>query len=484
MAVVDVALPGISGLELCRRLRRRFPGMKVVLISMFDEPEWKAEAARAGASAYLLKDLPAEEILAALRRVANGGKPPSRRGAGFAPHRQGTGSGATFGPGEENAGDRGAPFPVGDDDPGPQGLGHAQARRPLHPGAFAGGIALGPPSQPQPAGAMILERYRTLIAEGLTRVAGLDGPLGLLVRYPLGLSEADGRPGPGIGGKLLRPSLVLFSCEALGGKPEKALPLACALELIHNFSLVHDDIQDGDEFRRGRPTAWKVFGLGQAINSGDALLVLALDTALSADLPDETKVLAQKALLSATLRMIEGQVLDLSAEGKPLSVEGYLEMARRKTGALLGCALELGALAGGRPDLRELSLALGEELGLAFQIRDDILGIWGDPGENGKARGKRSSPKKAVFPCELCAREGSRAFPPPFRAGKEHGGNFAEAFGGGRKGSFGNGSGKAHPKGCGDRKKASLGRWGARGIPRASFVFGQKGGVRWDGRFP
>ncbi len=248
---------------------------------------------------------------------------------------------------------------------------------------------------------MILERYRPLIAEGLSRAAGLDGPLGLLVRYPLGLSEADGRPGPGIGGKLLRPSLVLFSCEALGGEPQKTLPLACALELVHNFSLVHDDIQDEDEFRRGRPTVWKVFGVGQAINSGDALLVLALDTALSADLPDETKVLAQKALLSATLRMIEGQVLDLSVEGKPLLVEGYLEMARRKTGALLGCALELGALAAGRPDLRDLSRGLGEELGLAFQIRDDILGIWGDPKKTGKPVGSDLLRKKRSFPVSV-----------------------------------------------------------------------------------
>ncbi|MBC7222311.1 polyprenyl synthetase family protein [Candidatus Bipolaricaulota bacterium] len=245
---------------------------------------------------------------------------------------------------------------------------------------------------------MILERYRPLIVEGLTKAVGLDGPLGLLVRYPLGLSEADGAPGPGIGGKLLRPSLVLFSCEALGGEVREALPLACALELVHNFSLVHDDIQDGDEFRRGKPTVWKVFGVGQAINSGDALLTLALRVALDAELPSASKIMAQETLVSATLRMIEGQVLDLEGEGKVLGVREYLEMARRKTGALLGCALALGAIAAGRPEFQKISQELGEELGLAFQIRDDILGIWGDPERTGKPVGSDLLRKKRSFP--------------------------------------------------------------------------------------
>jgi len=246
----------------------------------------------------------------------------------------------------------------------------------------------------------ILSRYRDEVTRALIQALHGQGELFRLLRYPMGLEEPDGAPGPGIGGKLLRPALVCFSCEALGGEAEKALPLACALELVHNFSLVHDDIQDGDELRRGRPTAWKAFGIAQAINVGDGLLALALRTALEEDsLPPGTLIAAHRALLSATFRMIEGQVLDLSLEGTPDGgVERYLDMARKKTGALLGCALELGALAAGRPELSQDHFQLGETLGLAFQARDDLLGIWGDPAVTGKpagsdlARGKRSWP--------------------------------------------------------------------------------------------
>lgn len=264
-----------------------------------------------------------------------------------------------------------------------------------------------------------LERYRPRIAEGLRRAAELDGLLGVLVRYPLGLAEADGAPGPGIGGKLLRPSLVLFSCEALGGEVERALPLAVALELIHNFSLVHDDIQDGDELRRGRPTAWKAFGVGQAINAGDALLVLALRVALAAELPPQARLQAQELLTAATLAMLEGQVLDLAAEGKPLDVAGYLRMARRKTGALLGAAFALGALAAGRPDLQRISQALGEELGLAFQITDDLLGIWGDPQKTGKPVGGDLLRRKRSFPVSF-ALERDSALPSLLSAPEAH----------------------------------------------------------------
>lgn len=248
--------------------------------------------------------------------------------------------------------------------------------------------------------ARILSRYRSEIVAALTRTLAGEGALFRLLRYPMGLEEPDGTPGPGIGGKLLRPALVCFSCEALAGEVEKALPLACALELVHNFSLVHDDIQDEDELRRGRPTAWKAFGIAQAINAGDGLLVLALRTALEAEdgLPPETVLAAHQALLAATFRMIEGQVLDLSLEGRNAGVAEYLRMAREKTGALLGCALELGAIAAGKEEPRGRLRELGETLGLAFQIRDDWIGIWGDPRATGKPVGSDLSRRKRSFP--------------------------------------------------------------------------------------
>lgn len=245
---------------------------------------------------------------------------------------------------------------------------------------------------------MLSERYRQRIVERLEGAVSVPSLLRVLLRYPLGLSEADGSPGPGIEGKLLRPSLVLFSCEALGGTGDRALPLAVALELVHNFSLVHDDIQDGDEVRRGRASAWKALGTPQAINAGDGLLVCGLREALGAGLPDDQRIRAQESLLSATFRMIEGQAWDLAAEGQPLDLLGYEELVRRKTGALFGCALELGALAAGRPDLAAAHRALGEELGLAFQIKDDILGIWGDPERTGKPKGSDLRRRKRSFP--------------------------------------------------------------------------------------
>ena len=246
----------------------------------------------------------------------------------------------------------------------------------------------------------ILRKYREPIVARLEGVLQKRGPLGEMFYYHMGLQEADGSPGPGIGGKLLRPSLVCFSCEALGGQIDAALPLAAALELVHNFSLIHDDIQDKDELRRGRPTVWKVYGVEQAINAGDGLLVLALRTALETkDLTPETAVAAQKTLLSATYRMIEGQVLDLSLEGRAAGVAEYLDMARKKTGALIGCAMELGGIAAGADEgLRGKLRELGEVLGLAFQIRDDWIGIWGDPGVTGKPVGSDLLRRKRSFP--------------------------------------------------------------------------------------
>jgi geranylgeranyl diphosphate synthase type I len=246
----------------------------------------------------------------------------------------------------------------------------------------------------------ILTRYRGRILSRLEGVLDDPGPLREMLAYHMGLREADGSPGPGIGGKLLRPALVCFSCEALGGEVEAALPLAVALELVHNFSLIHDDVQDRDEVRRGRPTVWKTFGVEQAINAGDGMLILALRTALKAEkLPERARLVGLSALLSATYRMIEGQVLDLFLQGREAKVAEYLAMAHKKTGALLGCALELGAIAAvAGEELREKLYELGKVLGLAFQIRDDWIGIWGDPDITGKPVGSDLLQRKRSFP--------------------------------------------------------------------------------------
>ena len=245
----------------------------------------------------------------------------------------------------------------------------------------------------------ILSRYRGTIEQGLREsLADLDLPLYGMVRYHLGFGDGAAH----YLGKALRPSLLLFAHEALGGEPGEALPAAVALELVHSFSLVHDDIQDRDEERHGRPTAWRRFGEAQAINVGDALRELAALALLKLeeDFPAEVALRASAVLDRATLEMIEGQWLDLAFEEQDeVTLGDYLGMVERKTGALFGAALELGAL---------LALAVegvirafrgcGRRLGLSFQIRDDLLGCWGDAARTGKStendilRRKRSLP--------------------------------------------------------------------------------------------
>ncbi|MGC9529260.1 MAG: polyprenyl synthetase family protein [Candidatus Bipolaricaulaceae bacterium] len=247
----------------------------------------------------------------------------------------------------------------------------------------------------------ILRRWRPRIVRAVEAALAGDDRLAELLRYPLGLSDPGGGTGPGVGGKLVRPALTCFGCYALGGRVERALPLAAALELVHNFSLVHDDIQDGDDLRRGRPTVWKAFGKAQAINVGDGLLVVALGAALRGGegLDTEAVVAAGRSLLAATYRMIEGQVLDLGLEGETDGgVEAYLTMARKKTGALLGCGLELGAVAAGMAELAPAHREVGEVLGLAFQVGDDLLGIWGDPERTGKPAGGDLMRRKRSWP--------------------------------------------------------------------------------------
>lgn len=228
-----------------------------------------------------------------------------------------------------------------------------------------------------------------------------------MLRYHLGWEDASGAPADN-GGKRLRPALCLLTCEAVGGDVRKGLPLACALELVHNFSLIHDDVQDRDQKRHGRDTVWSLWGEPQAINAGDALLAVAhlsLAESTDAGLPAETAVGAASLLSERTLEMVEGQVMDIEFESRlDVSLEEYIAMISGKTGALFDASLGLGALAGGASlsDVEALGRC-GRALGIAFQVRDDMLGVWGAEERTGKSaasdirRRKKSLPAVYAF---------------------------------------------------------------------------------------
>ena len=212
----------------------------------------------------------------------------------------------------------------------------------------------------------------------------IDERTRLTAGYQLGYWDADGQPTTRGGGKGLRPALVLLSARAAGKTAEDALPGAAAVELVHNFSLLHDDVIDGDAERRHRPTAWAAFGVGPAILAGDALLSLAGDV-LSA-MPGHGGTWGLRYLNAAVRRLIAGQAADVAFEHRDtVTLDECLTMARDKTAALLSCSATLGAVLCGGPPALTLGLALyGDRLGLAFQLVDDLLGIWGEPAVTGK----------------------------------------------------------------------------------------------------
>jgi len=235
----------------------------------------------------------------------------------------------------------------------------------------------------------------------VTRVDG-DGldELHYMLAYHLGW-EGEGA-GPAASGKRIRPLLVLLSAEAAGGAWQNALPAAAAVELVHNFSLIHDDIEDNSPLRRGRTTVWKKWGIAQAINSGDAmftlghLAILRLEETVSA----AVALHAARILQETCLRLPQGQYMDISYEARgDLNLEAYWPMVGGKTAALLSACTELGALVAGAPATTRMAYRrFGHCLGLAFQAQDDLLGIWGDAALTGKsnesdlASGKKSLP--------------------------------------------------------------------------------------------
>ena len=208
--------------------------------------------------------------------------------------------------------------------------------------------------------------------------------------------------GPEATGKRIRPLLVLLCTAACGADWNSALPAAAAIELVHNFSLVHDDIQDNSDIRRGRPTTWVKWGMPMAINVGDALFVLSNQAIINLKRSHSAEIVVKAAeiLHDTCLELTRGQFLDMSYEERnDLAVEDYWPMISGKTAALLSACCHIGALLGGADDAaKDAYRAFGHYLGLAFQVQDDILGIWGDEALTGKSvasdliEGKNSLP--------------------------------------------------------------------------------------------
>ncbi|MFE2584185.1 polyprenyl synthetase family protein [Streptomyces sp. NPDC059378] len=256
----------------------------------------------------------------------------------------------------------------------------------------------------------LLERGRTLATPVLrAAVDRLAPPMDTVSAYHFGWIDAEGNPTAGDGGKAVRPALAVLSAEVTGAAPEVGVPGAVAVELVHNFSLLHDDLMDGDEQRRHRDTVWKVHGPAQAILVGDALFALANEVLLELGTVEAGR--ATRRLTSASRALIDGQAQDISYEHRDrVSVEECLEMEGNKTGALLACASSIGAVLGGADDRTADTLErYGYHLGLAFQAVDDLLGIWGDPESTGKQTWSDLRQRKKSLPVVAALAAGGSA---------------------------------------------------------------------------
>ena len=222
------------------------------------------------------------------------------------------------------------------------------------------------------------------------------------------------------GGKRLRPVMVLAFCELCGGNAENVLPFAAALEMVHTYSLIHDDLpcMDNDDYRRGKLTNHRVFGEATAVLAGDALLTAAFGQLASAKLPAERIVEAVRvlSLCAGEMGMVGGQVLDMDAEMRICTEQEVIDIQSRKTGALISAACQLGVIAAGGSSKQQTAAAqYADSLGLAFQIQDDILDVIGDAGKLGKATGvdKNKNTFVRLYGVETCkemvARETEKA---------------------------------------------------------------------------
>lgn len=261
---------------------------------------------------------------------------------------------------------------------------------------------------------VLLERTRAVVDPELRAVLeSLPGPMRRIALYHFGWQDADGIPAAGNGGKAIRPALVLSAAAALGGPAARAAAVraAVAVELVHNFTLLHDDVMDRDTSRRHRPTAWTVFGDTDAILAGDALLALALRLLAQDTHPAGGPAAAR--LASCVVELCAGEHTDTDMEHRApeeVTLDEVLAMAESKTGALLGCACALGALyAGAGPQEVAALDGFGRQAGLAFQLIDDVIGIWGDPERTGKPAGADLAARKKSLPVVAALTSGTEA---------------------------------------------------------------------------
>ena len=274
------------------------------------------------------------------------------------------------------------------------------------------GNAVQPPAPPGTGPELpgMFDRYRDYLETALARAvprAELH-PVNAVLRYHLGWSDRDGNPSPtpASQGKALRPTLCMFACDALEGEPRRAAPAAAALELIHNFSLIHDDIQDEGLERRHQPTVWALWGTAKALTAGNAMQSLGdLATARGnrsgvPGVPAAVAVQVAGLLTQSCLEMIEGQCRDLQFERRAvIGIDEYLDMIALKTGALIRSSLVIGAtIATGDADTIAGVARFGRAIGRLFQIRDDYLGIWGDEAITGKSTDSDIVQRKKTYP--------------------------------------------------------------------------------------
>jgi geranylgeranyl diphosphate synthase, type I len=262
---------------------------------------------------------------------------------------------------------------------------------------------------PTEAAPRALRRARDAVAPATRAfLARLDDTSAAIAAYHLGWTDVAGAPIPGGGGKAVRPALATLSAQAAGAAAQVGIPGAVAVELVHNFSLVHDDVMDGDTERRHRPTVWAVWGATSAILTGDALLALAQEVLLEGISPH--RAAAARLLAEATRHLIRGQVQDVAFERRQdVTVAECLEMVSGKTGALISASAAIGAvLAGAAPEVVDALSTFGAQLGIAFQLVDDVLGIWGDPEVTGKPVFSDLRSRKKSLPVTYALTQGGR----------------------------------------------------------------------------